>query len=184
MHQDVRHYQEEGRVNPAESSERLTAAEYGRALDHLVTTCVDIVLTYQDQVLLARRKTYPRRSWWIIGGRMIAGESPLQAVQRKVALEASLQELAPERFHYLAAYSTCFATREQAPSHNGLHSVNLTYVLELSAAELPHVMLDPQEYGEWQWLTRAQIQVLIQPQTVLDQALLQILQDLECRNRL
>ncbi|MGJ3245150.1 MAG: NUDIX domain-containing protein [Elainellaceae cyanobacterium] len=65
---------------------QLSDSDYAAALDNLVLTCVDVVLVHQQSVLLVKRDRLPRKSWWILGGRMIPGESPRQAAQRKATI--------------------------------------------------------------------------------------------------
>jgi ADP-ribose pyrophosphatase YjhB (NUDIX family) len=154
-------------------------AAYSSALDHIVFTCVDIAFLYGDRLLLAKRNHYPRKSWWIIGGRMVAGETPIESAQRKSSEEAQLHHLTAERFQYIGVYSTSFAFREQAPIHHGSHSVNLTYQVTLSQPETQLLQLTSSEYdSNYQWVNLDQIGKLINPNSPLDQALLRIVQDL------
>ncbi len=157
----------------------MSEVAYSSALDHLVFTCVDIAFLYGDRLLLAKRNHYPRRSWWIIGGRMVAGESPIETAQRKSSEEAQLHDLAAQRFQYVGVYSTSFALREQAPMHHGSHSVNLTYQVALSESETHRLQLTSREYDpDYQWLPLEQISALVDADSPLDQALLQMVQDL------
>jgi ADP-ribose pyrophosphatase YjhB (NUDIX family) len=132
--------------------QKMSEVAYREALDHLVITCVDLVFTQGAQVLLAQRRYSPRASWWIVGGRMVAGEAPLDTACRKAREEAGLGELSPERFRWVGVYSTCFAQRRQPPEHHGSHSVNLTYAVELTWVERQHLTLTPEEYRDWQWV--------------------------------
>jgi len=175
----VPHFEEPGRSHPVTPGENLSQETYARALDHLVITCVDIALVFDSQVFLAKRRQYPRKSWWLIGGRMRAGESPLETAQRKLAQEAGLT-VTGDRLHYVGVYSTCFAIRAQPPQHHGSHSVNLTYQLQLTAPEKTQISLDPQEYEpDWGWFDFLQLQHQFDCQNPLDQALLKILGDLQ-----
>ena len=132
---DIPHFQEQGRTNPVSASDRMSTAVYGTALDYLVIACVDLVFTHQNRVLLAKRDRPPRNSWWIIGGRMAAGEAPVVAALRKAAEEAQLSQLTADRCRCIGVYSTCFANRHQPPQEHGLHSLNVVYHVELTAAE-------------------------------------------------
>jgi ADP-ribose pyrophosphatase YjhB (NUDIX family) len=175
------HFEEEGRVNPTLLTDRMPESSYSIALDHLVITCVDIVFLHSNQVLLARRNTYPRKSWWVIGGRMIAGENPLQTAQRK-ALEEARLNLTPERFRYLAAYSTCFARRQQPPIQHGSHSVNLTYCIELTETEKQQVRLKQEEYeANWAWVELDAVSQLLASRSEIDRALLRLIHDVQTR---
>jgi ADP-ribose pyrophosphatase YjhB (NUDIX family) len=173
------HYQEPDRLPPP--SAQLPTDRYSQALDHLVIACTDILLTYQTQIFLAKRQTLPRSSWWIIGGRMRAGESPLAAAHRKLLEEVAL-DIPPDRLQYIGVYSTCFATRQQPPQQNGLHSLNLTYQVELTSSEKNKLELSSTEYERGEWMTIDRIHKLLNPEVVMDQALLQIVQDLAIGN--
>jgi ADP-ribose pyrophosphatase YjhB (NUDIX family) len=177
------HFEEAGRVNPVSSLDRMPMREYGMALDHLVFTCVDIAFLHANQILLARRNQYPRKSWWLIGGRMIAGENPVETASRKAREEARLAHLAWERFIYVGVYSTCFALREQPPMENGSHSVNLTYQIVLTDSERQDLQLTQGEYeSDGRWVELDQVSNFLQPDSnvdhALDRALLQVIGDI------
>ncbi len=178
----VLHFAEVGRVNPKTAADRMPEAEYAAALDYLVFTCVDLVFLHQHQILLARRNHYPRKTWWVIGGRMVAGESPLETAQRKATEEAGLPTLAGDRFQFIGVYSTSFALRAQAPSHHGSHSVNLTYLVELTPVEQQQLRLVSTEYeADYRWIDLDQVVTLVDPNDSLDQALLAIVHDVKTR---
>ncbi len=175
----VPHFEEAGRTNPKTSQDLMPEAAYSAALDHLVFTCVDLVFCHHRRVLLAKRNKYPRRSWWVIGGRMVSGESPLDTARRKAFEEAGLENVAGDRFQYIGVYSTAFALREQQPIHHGSHSVNLTYLLQLTDEEQQRIKLTSQEYeSDYRWMELEQVFQLANPADALDQSLLQIIQDM------
>lgn len=158
----------------------MAEADYAVALDYLVFTCVDLVFLFHNQILLARRNRYPRKTWWIVGGRMVAGESPLETAQRKAWEEAGLEALASDRFQFIGVYSTSFAFRAQAPIHHGSHSVNLTYLVELNATEQQALQLVNTEYdADYRWVDLDQVIELINPDDSFDQALLTIVHDVK-----
>lgn len=110
---------------------------------------------------------------------MTAGEAPLEAVGRKASQEAGLDNLQPDRFRYIGTYSTCFAQRTQPPSAHGLHSLNITYQLELTPPEHQRLTLHPGEYATWQWVRVDEVMSLVGDNGVLDRALLTVIHDLE-----
>jgi ADP-ribose pyrophosphatase YjhB (NUDIX family) len=171
------HFQDRDRLNPVSSGDRLPTQTYSQALDHLVIACVDIVLTHQTEIFLAKRQYPPRPSWWILGGRMVAGEAPLVAASRKIREEAAL-DVAGDRLQFVGVYSTCFAHRQQPPQQNGLHSLNITYQVELTPIEKAHLKLSTTEYEQGEWMSGDRIRSLLNDQVVMDKALLQIIQDL------
>lgn len=176
---DVLHFEEAGRTNPVEPGTYMPTPVYGQALDFLVFACVDLVFTYQHQLLLAKRNTYPRSSWWIIGGRMVAGEDPRDTARRKAHQEAQLANLDAARLRCIGVFSTCFARRQQPPQHHGSHSLNVTYQIELTLAEKDQVSLRPDEYDTWQWVDVDRVKGQLKPDDAMDQALLAIVANLQ-----
>ncbi len=183
---DVFHFQEQGRFNPAAPGDRLPTSVYGAALDYLVIACTDLVFTHNKQVLLAQRDRPPRASWWVVGGRMAAGETPVEAALRKAREEARLS-LTGDRLRCIGVYSTCFAMRHQPPQQNGVHTLNVTYQIELTTAEQAAIVLDAEEYSAWQWVDADKVGSTLAADNAnhdptnhdaMDQALLQIIQDL------
>ncbi|MBW4695710.1 MAG: NUDIX hydrolase [Lyngbya sp. HA4199-MV5] len=174
---NVPHFQEAGRMNPVSPDDRMPEATYSTALDFLVFACVDLVFTHQHQILLAKRNTEPRSSWWLVGGRMVAGEAPTDTAKRKAQQEAQLDNLNADRFQYIGVYSTCFATRRQAPQHHGSHSLNVTYQIELTAEEREQVNLRSDEYDTWQWIDLEDVSSLLKLDDAMDQALLRVVSD-------
>ena len=170
---EVPHYHEPDRTYQVDSHARLPTDVFSQALDHLVITCVDLVFIHRQQVLLAKRRTYPQKSWWVIGGRMIAGESPLQSAQRKAKEESGLA-IATDRFQFLGVNSTCFAHRQQPPQDRGLHSVNLIYLVELTPVEKSQLQLDAHEYDEWQWHSKDEAKLRLNLSQAMDQLLLSL----------
>ncbi|MGD1939000.1 MAG: NUDIX domain-containing protein [Cyanophyceae cyanobacterium] len=149
----------------------LESTVYGQSLDALVIACVDVVLIWGDHVLLGQRKQPPRDDWWVIGGRMVHGESPLKAAQRKLQEEAGLTDIKESRLEFIGVLSTRFSERSQPPQHHGLHSINLTYRLKLTDAEGQGIQLDSAEYGRCQWFTLPEISHHLQNSLEMDRAL-------------
>lgn len=175
----VPHFEEIGRLNPKTSHDRLPEALYSTALDYLVITCVDLAFVWERQLLLAQRTHYPRQSWWLIGGRMVAGESPITAAQRKAAEEAQLMNLNVDRFQWIGAYSTCFAMRAQEPRQHGSHTVNLTYMVQLTDREQAQVQLSQAEYNSnYRWLAISEVERILDSRDPIDLALQAIVHDL------
>jgi ADP-ribose pyrophosphatase YjhB (NUDIX family) len=176
----IPHFVEEGAKN-VPSSARLSAELYAQALDSLVIACVDILVTHRDHIFLVKRKTYPHPSWWFIGGRMRAGESPVSTAQRKVVEDIGLDRIAAERFRYVGTFSTQFARRQQPPQENGLHTLNLTYHLTVSPEEIRQIQLCDQEYAESQWIANEAIATYLADDRLMHQVMLQAIQSLNHR---
>ncbi|GAB4383643.1 MAG: hypothetical protein Kow00121_45860 [Elainellaceae cyanobacterium] len=173
------HFQEPGRNNPVSPDAKIPDPAYGMALDHLVIACVDVIFTHQSQVLLVKRNRYPHPSWWIVGGRMVAGEEPKQTAIRKAAAEIGIQTLEAASLRYVGTYSTCFAFRQQVPQDHGSHTLNITFHAELTSSERKQMRLYPNEHTTWQWVKLNQLEQILDRSQVMDQALLRIMQDLQ-----
>jgi colanic acid biosynthesis protein WcaH len=67
--------------------------QYNQIIEVLPILCVDvIVMNTRGEYLLIKRANEPRKGqWWVIGGRLLKGETLEQAVLRKVCEETSLK---------------------------------------------------------------------------------------------
>jgi len=66
---------------------------YQNIIEVLPIICVDIIIrNHKDQYLLVNRVNEPLKDkWWVVGGRVLKGESITQAVLRKAKKEVGLQ---------------------------------------------------------------------------------------------
>ena len=175
----VPHFEEPGRINrdiTVSSNFWMPTDTYAMVLDTVVLTCVDILFVHQGRILLGKRNRYPKKGWWIIGGRMFAGEAPDGAVQRKAKEEAGLA-IERSRIQFFGLYSTCFATRHQPPIDRGLHSVNMAHLIEITDEEKYQIRLTSTEYDEWTWISQSGIATLLNLDKEFDRALNQMLND-------
>lgn len=125
--------------------------EYGKILDSIVIACVDIILICEEEVLMLKRNVYPRKDWWVIGGRMFPGEDPKDTAKRKLKEEVDL-DVKKDRFEFLNVYSTAFSKRQQQPQENGSHTLNLLFVLKISEKEKDMIDLSKKEYEDCKWV--------------------------------
>jgi ADP-ribose pyrophosphatase YjhB (NUDIX family) len=175
----VPHFEEPGRINRDRRVPEnfwMSPDTYAQVLDTVVITCVDVLFVHGHQVLLGKRNRHPCYGWWVIGGRMLAGESPLVAVQRKVKEETRL-EIGRSRIQFFGVYSTAFATRHQSPIDNGLHSVNLAHFITISDEEKRQISLTRAEYDAWVWVTQQTLSTLLTGDRPIDSILHQIITD-------
>ncbi|MEB3212959.1 MAG: NUDIX domain-containing protein [Leptolyngbyaceae bacterium] len=180
----IHHFEEPGRRNldPRDSNSFWLPSEtFTSVLDTIVITCVDLLFVHKTDILLGKRNCEPIHGWWVVGGRMYAGESPIDAVQRKAREEAGLS-IGRSPIQFLGVYSTAFATRRQPPTENGLHSVNLAHIITLSDHERVHIALTNQEYDAWRWVSPETIGDVLDRDRALDQFVYQMASD--CWNAL
>jgi colanic acid biosynthesis protein WcaH len=81
--------------------------QYQGIIEVLPILCVDVIITNtRGEYLLLKRANEPRKGqWWVIGGRLLKGETLEEAVVRKVREETSLQVEAAHPIGYYEAVS-------------------------------------------------------------------------------
>ena len=81
--------------------------QYKQIIEVLPILCVDVVITNtKGEYLLIKRANEPRKGqWWVIGGRLLKGETLEEAVVRKVREETSLNVEAAYPIGYYEAVS-------------------------------------------------------------------------------
>ncbi len=85
----------------------IPAEQYKQIIEVLPILCVDIVIkNTRGEYLLIKRANEPRKGqWWVIGGRLLKGETLEEAVVRKVWEETSLNVEAVHPIGYYEAVS-------------------------------------------------------------------------------
>ena len=85
----------------------IPARQYQQIIEVLPILCVDVVITNtRGEYLLIKRANQPRQGeWWVIGGRLLKGETLEQAAVRKVWEETSLHVEAVHPIGYYEAVS-------------------------------------------------------------------------------
>ena len=70
----------------------IPADQYKKIIKSLPIVCVDIVIQNEKgQILLIKRNTEPLKGeWWVNGGRILKGESVIEAAKRKAFEEIGL----------------------------------------------------------------------------------------------
>ena len=100
---------------------------YRKILALMPIPCVDAVVVYRRNFLLAKRKNKPAKGkWWLIGGRILKGESLKQALLRKVREETGLHVKVRR---LLTARETLFKESAQGPSS---HTINTVFLVKSS----------------------------------------------------
>jgi len=124
----------------------ISREKYSEIIEILPILCVDIIIkNSRDEYLLIKRANEPLKDeWWVIGGRVLKGETLRQAAERKVKEEVGLT--APN-FNLTGYYEDVF---EKNPFGlpTVLHSVSV--VFSTSICESESVQLDGQS-SEWKF---------------------------------
>jgi ADP-ribose pyrophosphatase YjhB (NUDIX family) len=113
---------------------------YRRIVQVLPILCVDVVLRVRGKgVLLVKRGQEPLAgAWWVVGGRVLHGESATEAALRKVRAEVGI-EIEADALSFLGYYEDKFDVSSFGP---GLYHT-LSLVFETVLDEVPPVALDP-----------------------------------------
>lgn len=125
----------------------MSESAYSEALTSLVIVCTDVLLVNRvnKTVYLAKRRSKPMNDWWLIGGRMYAGELPEESMARCFKRETSV-EIEKNRFKFVALNRYFFKDRQQTPQNIGCDSLCYTFILEPTKEELNKISLDSNEY--------------------------------------
>lgn len=117
---------------------------YKKIINLLPILCVDIVVKKsKSEYLLVKRANEPLKGeWWVIGGRVLKGESLIDAARRKALQELSLNimELSP------IGYYEEFFEKNHFNVPSGMHSVSIVFETYISGDE--KIELDSQS-TEW-----------------------------------
>ena len=128
---------------------RLTDREYGRAIQTFVFVCADAIVInrIEKKLFLAKRRAKPWPHWWVIGGRIRAGENESIAIQKNFARETSLT-LPERRFTFRSMIRMLWKNRAQAPHNIPCDTMSYWFTVELTPRERGTVEtnLDPKEY--------------------------------------
>jgi ADP-ribose pyrophosphatase YjhB (NUDIX family) len=132
---------------------------YGKALDTFVKACVDAVIIQQREdgmdweMLLGKRNIEPYKNWWTFGGRMRAGETPLDSLFRNLNRDLKIRESNIRSVDFLTLGSFSWGTREQEPKNNGTCDIILFHMIQLTSQwSITDFTYTPMEYDEIQWV--------------------------------
>ena len=125
---------------------RIPAPDYEKIIDVLPILCVDIAARNdRGEYLLVKRSNPPKKDhWWVIGGRVLKGETLEAAAARKLKEEAGVtaDSLAPIGYMELPFDAHPFGRPVN------YHAVSVVFRAELGAGQ--DVTLDDQS-SEWTW---------------------------------
>ena len=124
----------------------IPADEYARIIEVLPILCVDVVVqNSRSEYLLVKRANEPLKDqWWVIGGRVLKGETLDQAAIRKVREEVGLKVGSVKPIGY---YDDTLETNPFGLS-TPLHSVSV--VFSASVDDHQQINLDGQS-TDWKY---------------------------------
>lgn len=128
--------------------------EYARSLDTFVIVCIDIVVVDpQGKILLGKRQQEPHPDWWIIGGRMRAGESFENAAARTIERELSIT-IPVYDFQLVGFYNLIWDTKAQG--RGGCHTFSVTLECHVTDEQVDKFHSN-EEYEKIKWISPNEI---------------------------
>lgn len=128
-------------------------AQYKKIVQILPILCVDVIITnLRGEYLLVKRVNEPYKGqWWVIGGRVLKGETLKQAVVRKVRQEAGLtvKKMRPVGYHEHTAQINPFS------SSLPYHAVSVVFAV--AVGNDVKVQLDAQS-SEWKFAKKLPVE--------------------------
>jgi colanic acid biosynthesis protein WcaH len=132
--------------------------QYKQILDVLPILCVDVVIrNSQGEYLLVKRRGEPLKGqWWVIGGRVLKGETLEQAVDRKAKTEVglTLRNVRAVGYYQEVFQDVPFDVR------SGLHAVSVVFAGE--ADDQQAITLDGQS-ADWTYAQTLPAAFHVQP---------------------
>lgn len=141
----------------------LKEEDYSKGLDNFVVACVDcMIINPEEEMLLGKRAIEPQPDWWIIGGKMLPGETFAESAVRNVKRELGLK-IDGSRFVFLQSiYSLVWSRRQQVPKNNGCHMVSIPAILKINNSEVMRIKANF-EYNNLQWIKPEDIDARFHP---------------------
>lgn len=123
--------------------------EYAQIIEVLPVLCVDVLLQNSaGEYLLVKRANEPLKGqWWVIGGRVLKGETLEQAAIRKVEEELGLKVNSVEPIGYYEDVSETNRFELSTP----LHSVSIVFSAVVDDSQ--QVKLDSQS-SDWKYFPK------------------------------
>ncbi len=129
---------------------RLSGEEYARALQSVVVACTDVLPYNKEErlIYLAHRQAKPMVGWWLIGGKMLPGDTIEVSATKNLKRETEL-EVSPDRFNLISIFHYFWKDRAQIPETIGCHMLGHTLGIALTREEIAFVSehLDKKEYS-------------------------------------
>lgn len=117
--------------------------DYKHIAANMPILCVDMVAVKDGKYLLVKRDNNPLKGqWWVPGGRMLRGETPEEAVHRKMKEEVGLDVNIISRIGF---YNEIFTENELDIDY--VHTLSVVFIVSVKDGE---VKLDKQS-TEYKW---------------------------------
>ena len=119
---------------------------YDIIVENMPIACVDVVIYFNESIILVKRNTEPAKGeWWLPGGRVIKGEMLKETAHRKALEETGIDCVVGSIIH---TAETVFDT---GPNGIPIHSINTCFFLCPKESN-PHVGLDSHS-TDFKWIS-------------------------------
>lgn len=126
----IREYIEPNKLKRAFLSDEV----YAQAIESFVIVCADVLMvdSLKKTIYLVKRRVEPMPGWWVIGGRVNAGEDFREAACRHFGVDTDGEEIFPEDLTFVAMHRYQWERRKQRPQNIGCDALAFVYLLEIS----------------------------------------------------
>jgi len=117
--------------------------KYSKITEVMPILCVDVLAQdAQGEYLLVKRLNPPKKNkWWVIGGRVLKGESLKEAVRRKLRQEAGLEA----KNIRLAGYFELVNDKNPFGLRSKYHTISVVFSAKINRSKV--IKLDNQSAG-------------------------------------
>ena len=143
----------------------ITESLYREIISVLPIICVDVVIRNKSgKVLLARRKNEPIKGhWWVVGGRILSGESAHQAGIRKTLEETGLKI---NELRFLGFYEDVY-DKNAFDIPKPYHTLSLAFETQLSSEQSEETIRLDSQHSDWGWFDKLPERFIISSQNKL-----------------
>ena len=143
----------------------ITESLYREIFSVLPIICVDVVIRNKSgKVLLARRKNEPIKGhWWVVGGRILSGESAHQACIRKTLEETGLKI---NELRFLGFYEDVYE-KNAFDVPEPYHTLSLAFETQLSSEQSEETIRLDSQHSDWGWFDKLPERFIISSQNKL-----------------
>ncbi len=118
---------------------------YRKILAVMPVPCADAVIVNRKAFLLGKRTREPDKGkWWLVGGRIVKGETREKAVVRKVREETGFSRVKVEK--ELWSSETMFKNSFQGPPS---HTIGTVYLVSVPSRTVPRANEDFHDAFRW-----------------------------------
>lgn len=126
--------------------------QYGEALARFRVATIEVLIFYENKLLVLKRKENPLNGgWWLCGTKLIGGESLEEGAQRALHKELGI-DVAPSRFELLPV-SQLINWEPSITAPYGEHNQHNFAYIKLNINEVGTIKLHEEEHSEMEWVS-------------------------------